>query len=199
MEKDRLIERLNYIMGKKDCLALAEQFVCMEDGIVILFELCQSRSEKLSFHAAWVLEHVLTSNPVIFSLSLSKIIELIPIIKNPSTQRHFSKLLNIAMSECSKNKLPKDACQLLKKIDMEPIIETCFEWLIDKNTKPAVKAHCMDILLYLSRRYEWIAEELPYVIELQIIDASPGIKNKGEKTLTAIRKTQNKLNYLRTY
>jgi hypothetical protein len=190
MEKDRLIERLNYTMLKKDCLALAEQFVCMEDGITILFKLCQSDNETLSFHAAWVLEHVLTSNPDIFSLSLSKIVEQIPTIKNPSTKRHFSKLLNIAMSECSKNRLPKDACQLLKKANMEPIVEICFEWLIDKNSKPAVKAHCMDILLYLSKRYDWIAEELPYVIEHQLLDATPGIANKGRRVLEIIRKNK---------
>lgn len=188
MEKDRLIERLNYTMGKKDCLALAEQFIGMEDGIAILFDLCFSDNERLSFRAAWVLEHALTSNTDIFSLSLSKIIDLTPTIKNPSTQRHFSKLLNIAMSECSKNRLAKDACQLLKKADMEPIVEVCFEWLIDKNSKPAVKAHCMDILLFLSSRYKWITEELPYVIEHQLIDATPGIENKGKKTLETLRK-----------
>lgn len=193
MEKDRLIERLNYTMLKKDCIALAEQFVCMEDGISILFELCQSNNETLSFHSAWVLEHALISNPDIFSLSITKIIELIPTIKNPSTKRHFSKLLNIAMSECSKNRLPKDDCQLLKKTDMEPIVETCFEWLIDKNSKPAVKAHCMDILLFLSNRYDWINEELPYVIEHQLIDATPGIENKGRKTLEAIQKKNRKI------
>ncbi len=188
MEKDRFIERLNYTMLKKDCLALAEQFVCMEDGITILFELCQSDNETLSFHAAWVLEHALTSNPDIFCLSLSKVVELIPSIKSPSTKRHFSKLLNKAMEDCAKNRLTKDACHLLKKIDMEPIVETCFEWLIDKNTKPAVKTHCMDILLYLSKRYEWIAEELPYVIKLQIIEGTPGIVNKGKKVLEILQK-----------
>lgn len=175
-------------MLKKDCLALADLFVSMEDGISLLIELCQSEDEKLSFHAAWVLEHALTPNPEILGLCLSKIIELTPTVKSPSTQRHFSKLLNIALSECSKNRLPKDACQLLKKADMDPIVETCFEWLIDKNSKPAVKAHCMDILLHLSNRYDWIAEELPYVIEHQLIDATPGIENKGRKTLEALRR-----------
>ncbi|HCT29408.1 MAG TPA: hypothetical protein DIW31_01425 [Bacteroidales bacterium] len=188
MEKDILIDRLNYIMIKKDCIALAEQFVCMEDGITILFELCQSDNEKLSFHAAWVLENALTSNPDIFSLNLSKIIELIPTIKNSSAQRHFSKLLNIAMSNCSKNIFPKDACELLKNVDMEPIVETCFEWLIDKNSKPAVKAHCMDILLFLTMRYEWIKEELPYVIEHQLIDATLGVENKGRKILYYLKR-----------
>lgn len=175
-------------MGKKDCLALAEHFICMEDGIAILFDLCLSDNERLSFRAAWVLEHALTSNTDIFSLSLSKIIEQTLTIKNPSTQRHFSKLLNIAMNECSKNRFPEDACKLLKKADMEPIVEVCFEWLIDKNSKPAVKAHCMDILLFLSNRYEWITEELPYVIEHQLIDATPGIENKGKKTLEVLQK-----------
>lgn len=187
MEKEKLIERLLFVMGKKDVLVLAELFAEMEDGITILFELCESDNEALSFHAAWVLENVLTSNPDLFALSVPKIISLIPITTNPSTKRHFSKLLNHAMEDCTKNRLPKDVCQLFKRMDMEPVVETCFEWLTDKNTKPAVKAHCMDILLYLSKRYEWIAEELPYVIELQIIDGTPGIVNKGRKVLELLK------------
>jgi hypothetical protein len=188
MEKEMLIERLQFVMGKKDVLALAELFSKMEDGISILFDLCKSKDEKLSFHAAWVLENVLTSSPDLFSLSISNIIELIPTLTTPSSKRHFSKLLSHAMEDCSNSKLPKDVCQLFKKMDMEPIVETCFEWLTDKNTKPAVKAHCMDILLFLSKRYNWISEELPYVIELQILDGTPGIVNKGKKVLETIRR-----------
>ncbi|NOU18855.1 MAG: hypothetical protein HOO91_14975 [Bacteroidales bacterium] len=189
MEKERLIERLNFVMGKKEVLALAEIFADIDDGVSILFELCKSENETLSFHAAWVLENVLTANPYLFALSLSKIVEAIPNIKNPSVQRHFSKLLNIAIADCLNNRLPKDVCQLLKKLDMEPVVEKCFEWLMNPETKAAVKAHCMDILYYFSNRYEWIAEELPYVIELQIIDGTPGIINKGKKVLEAMRKT----------
>jgi len=191
MEKERLIERLHFLMGKKDVLALAQLFADMEDGVSILFDLCQSENEKLSFHAAWVLENVLTSHADLFRVSLPAIIELLPKAKSPSLQRHFSKLLNHAMLDCSKNRLPKDACQLFKRMDMEPIVETCFEWLIDRSTKPAVKAHCMDILLYLSKQYTWIAEELPYVIELQIIDGTPGVINKGKKVLEVMRRVKS--------
>lgn len=188
MEKERLIERMHFVMCKKDVLALAELFAVMEGGVTILFELCQSENEKLSFHSAWVLENVLTSNPDLFGLCLSNIIETIPKIKNSSLQRHFCKLLSIAMQYCQENILSNDACNLLKKADMEPIVEVCFEWLMDFTTKPAVKAHCMDILLYLSNCYEWIADELPHVIELQMIDASPGIKSKGTKVIERLRK-----------
>ena len=183
-----LIERLKFTMMKKDVLALADHFSGIENGVSTLFELCQSEDEKLSFHSAWILENVLASNNSLFALCLLDIIEKLPSIEKPSTQRHFSKLLNMAMDACVNKKLSKDACNLLKKVDMEPIIESCFEWLMDKKTKPAVKAHCMDILYFLSERYSWIKDELPHVIELQMIDASPGIKNKGLKTLEKLRR-----------
>lgn len=192
MEKERLIERLQFLMGKKDVLTLAQLFADMEDGVPILFDLCQSENEKLSFHAAWVLENLLTSHPDLFGLSLSRIVELIPTVKSPSLQRHFSKLLNRALEDCAKDRLPKDACRRLKAMDMEPIVETCFEWLIDRETKPAVKAHCMDILYHLSKRYAWIAEELPYVIEVQIIDGTPGVTSKGRKMLDAMRREKGR-------
>lgn len=183
-----LIERLNFTMAKKDVLALAEIFSKMSDGISVLFEICQLDDEKISFHAAWVLENVLISNPDLFSLNLSKIIEITPTLKKPSLKRHFCKMLNHAMEDCSKNRLPRDVCQLFKKLDMEPIVESCFEWMMDPAIKPAVKVHCMDILGHLSKRYDWIADELPHVITLQMLDGTPGLINKGHKVLETIRK-----------
>ena len=191
MEKERLIERLNYVMGKKDVLALAEIFSEMKDGISILWDLCQSDNEKLSFHSAWVLENVLIPNPELFSLNFSKIIELLPTTKRPSLQRHLCKLLSYAMEDCLKNRLPKDACLLFKKMDMEPIVEVCFEWLMNPLVKPSVKAYCMDILFYLSKRYDWIADELPYIIELQMIDGTPGIKAKGNMIIKRLKRDFN--------
>ncbi len=188
MEKERLIERLNYVMGKKEVLTLAEIFTEMEDGISILWNLCQCSNEKLSFHSAWVLENVLIPNPELFSLNFSKIIELLPTTKSPSLQRHLCKLLSYAMENCSRNKLPNDACLLFKEMNMEPIVEVCFEWLLNPLVKPSVKAYCMDILFHLSKRYDWITNELPHIIELQMIDGTPGVKAKGNIVIKRLKK-----------
>ena len=188
MEKERLIERLNFVMGKKDCLALAAYFAEMDGGVETLFDLCCSKNETSAFHSAWVLENVLTSNPDIFALSLDKIVELFPETKNPSVQRHFSKLLSLGFTACSKNQLPKDACQLLKKLDMEPVVEKCFELLMEPTTKAAVKVHCMDILAHLSQRYLWVADELPHVIKLQMLTSTPALAARGRKVIEAMRK-----------
>ena len=175
-------------MGKKEVLALADYFSKTEDGVNILFDLCLAEEEKLSFHAAWVLENVITSNPDLFGQYLPKIIDTLPTLKSQPLQRHFCKLINLAMQFCSKNELQDETCLLFETKDMESIIEMCFEWLMDPAQKPAVKAHCMDILLYLSRGHKWIADELPYVIEVQLINGTPGIISKGKNVLMKLRK-----------
>jgi hypothetical protein len=188
MEKDKLIERLNFTLIKKDVIFLAVIFAKMDDGVSILFKLCESDNEVLSFHSAWVLENVLTSNPELFAKSLSRIVEITPTIKHPSLKRHFCKLLNLAMEDCRNGLFPKDTCHLFDKLDMEPVVESCFEWLMDPAIRPAVKVHCMDILVHLSNRYDWIKDELPHVVELQMIDGSPGLKNKGGKIIEALKR-----------
>jgi hypothetical protein len=71
---------------------------------------------------------------------------------------------------------------------MEPVVEKCFELLMEPTTKAAVKVHCMDILAHLSLRYHWVADELPHVIELQMLTSTPALAARGRKVIEVMRK-----------
>jgi hypothetical protein len=174
--------------GEKRCSGLAQYFACVDDGLATLFDLCEGPNDRVSFRAAWVLEHILLQNPHLHALCLSRITAMMPAITRSSSRRHFSKLLKVAFNECARKRFPRDGCRLLERTDMEPIVECCFEWLMDNGTKPAVKVHCMDILTALSARYGWIADELPHVVEMQLLDASPGLRNKALHVLETLRR-----------
>jgi hypothetical protein len=91
-----------------------------------------------------------------------------------------------------KKQTPRTMERQFWRINLEPLEDICFLWLVDPETKPAVKGHCMEILYYLSYRQKWIAEELPHIIENQMNIGGPAIVAKGKEMLKNISKNKLK-------
>lgn len=180
MDDYKIFERLRYSLRKNDVLNLAEIFSKQPNGVDQLFDLTTKSDAVLAFHSAWVLEHILVGNVELSQKWLIPIVDILPSTKNMSVQRHYTKIVKCTLE----SGIVKDTLKLKnhQKI-IESLIEVCFEWLLNEKTPIAVKAYCMDILICLAPNYEWIREELPHVIRLNMIDASPGIASKSKKIL----------------
>lgn len=180
MDETKIIERLRYSLRKDDVLNLAEIFLNQTNGVEILVEFTSNSDSVLAFHAAWVLEHVLIDNPKLLNKWFIPVVSRIPKTINTSVQRHFAKITKCSLESGITNDLISS-----QKFgnEIESLIETCFEWLLNEKTPIAVKAHCMDILMHFAPNNPWIKEELPHVIRLNMIDASPGIESKSKKLL----------------
>lgn len=192
LEKDKLIERLRYSMTKKEVIQLANSFSDYGVDPEELLQLTLNNNFSIGFHSAWVLENMLLPFPEALDYYLPIVIEKIPVAKNPSVQRHLTKLASLGISRIIKRKTQRIFEKEFWQINLEPMEECCFKWLVDENTKPAVKVHCMDILFYLSFRQKWIAEELPYIIENQIILGTPALKAKGKEIIKLLNKQRVK-------
>ena len=62
------------------------------------------------------------------------------------------------------------------------IIETNFDWLIDKH-KVANQAYAMDTLFLFGKEYDWITTELQLVLEKHIQSGSPGYQVRANRIL----------------
>lgn len=187
LDKAVLLERLKYTLKKKEVVQLAESFskVGIEPSEMLVYAM--HIDDVTAFHSAWVLENMLLPNPLALDYYLPEIIDLIPLIKSESVKRHLSKLVAIGIERIIKRKATKVFEKNFWALNLEPLEEACFKWLVDDCTKPAVKAHCMDILYSLSTRQRWIAEELPHIIENQMAFGSPGVRSKGKAVLKLLR------------
>ena len=183
MDESKILERLRYSLRKNDVLNLMDIFSKNPKGIDILIDLCSNSNNTLGFHAAWVLEHMIIDKPELLKKYFVSIVNKMPETKNPSVQRHFSKIAKCSLESGA----VKDFIATKKNSkSIELLIEVCFEWLLNLKTPIAVKAYCMDILVYLAPSNTWIKEELPHVIRLNMIDASPGISAKSKKILAQL-------------
>jgi hypothetical protein len=188
IDRIKLIERLQFTMKKKDVLQLAESFSLSGFEIEEIISLTSHSNQTLGFHSAWVLENMLLPMPEALDYYLLVIIEQLPHTTNPSVKRHFAKLVSFGINRIVKRQTAKVFEKEFWQTNLEPLEEVCFKWLVEENTKPAVKAHCMDILFLLSYRQKWIAEELPHIIENQMEMGPPSIRAKGKEILKSIKK-----------
>ena len=76
--------------------------------------------------------------------------------------------------------------QKLATIDMESVVEKCFDWLIDPKVKVAVKVFAADVLFNLHNRYDWINEELANHVQFMMRNGSPAIQSRGRKLLKSL-------------
>ena len=108
--------------------------------------------EKLKFRSAYILEAVYFKNPESFSPFLHSFFELFPTVTNGSMRRHFAKI----------------GYHVIKKgytlHHIEDIATACADWIIDPQTKVAVKTWALDILLELSKTEKWIKDLFPEIV-----------------------------------
>jgi acetylornithine/succinyldiaminopimelate/putrescine aminotransferase len=77
--------------------------------------------------------------------------------------------------------------QKLNNLDLEPIVEQLFEWMIDPKVKIAVKVFAGWALLNLRHCYPWIADELPAQLEFLMRDGTAAIQTAGRKMLEELK------------
>ncbi len=184
MDKQTLINRLP-IVAKIKVPALVTLGDDKAIPAALLHEVCfHTANESIAFYAAYVLEHIAFRYPERFIPVFNTFISRLPEQKNLSCQRHFTKIL-MAITH---PKAPEIYQEAYSRVDRERLVETVFGWLIDPRTPVAVQANCMDILLYMSREFGWIREELKHQIEFLMRDGSAALQSRGKKVLEKLNR-----------
>lgn len=185
MNADLLLPHLNKKLSKNKVVMLRRKIRKSDMPLEDLIKLSLSPDGSVAWRAAWILENVVVGKMTAYIHQIPVIITAFPVVKSDGAKRHYGKMM-------MKITDPKSAMlqNIMAKTDMENVVETCFDWLIDEKIKVAVKVFCIQILFNLHFRYDWIREELPVQIEHLMHDGSAGIQSKGRKILSALRKYQ---------
>src|SRR2546428_5403188 len=109
-----------------------------------LIDLAFHTRSEIGFRAAWILENdVLNDKNRLLSV-LPYFLKKFVLVDNPSCKRHFVKILQ----EITFHFNAKKADQILQReifnSDLESVVETCFDWMIDTKVAVAVKVFCME-------------------------------------------------------
>jgi len=183
ISKDELIKRITGTIGKNRVLELTRLLKEHDFALRDLIDITFHADRAIAFHAAWILENAFLQDQEKCVDDLEYWLSRIKEIKHESCQRHYVK---IAMQVTGK-KAPKVIREKVQSLDMEPVVEQCFDWMIDPKVKIAVKCFAAEALFNLRVRYPWIKEELANQLHFLMRNGTAAIQSRGKKLLGMIK------------
>ncbi|MDB5130991.1 MAG: hypothetical protein JWR02_740 [Mucilaginibacter sp.] len=177
-----LLKQISNTIGKTKVLELTrilkeQQFVLRD-----LIDLTFYPDKNIAFRAAWILENVFLQNPALYEPDLEYLLSRIKEVKHESCQRHYAKII----MHITGKKASATIQQKLNKLNLEPIVEQCFDWMIDPKVLVAVKVFASEALFNMRQRYPWITEELANQINFLMRNGTAAIQSRGKKLLSEL-------------
>jgi hypothetical protein len=177
-----LLKQISNTIGKTKVLELSHILYEQDFALHDLIDLTFNADKNIAFRAAWILENVFLQNPEIYEPELEYLLSRVKDVKYASCQRHYVKIV----MHITNKKASITIRQLLQRLDLEPTVEKCFDWMIDPKVKVAVKVFASEALFNLSNRYPWIKEELANQIKFLMRNGTPAIQSRGRKLLALL-------------
>jgi len=75
--------------------------------------------------------------------------------------------------------------------DPGPLLNTCFEWLLDGRLTPAVRIHSMGVIYKIGLKEPGLLQELKATIEIISEEGEPSLRSCGGKMLRRINRVSN--------
>ena len=183
MTQAELIKQLTDTLGKIKVNKLTQLLKKQEFALHDLIDLTFHANKTIAFRAAWLLENLLLINPMLYLPEIDYLISKFKDVEYQSCQRHYAKII-MHLTSLTAHHLIKEK---LQAINMEPVVEKCFDWMIGPKVLIAVKVFSAEALFNLRVRYPWIKGELANQLIYLMNNGSPAIQSKGKKLLTALK------------
>jgi hypothetical protein len=171
-------------MGKAKVLTLSRILTEEKFALRDLIDLTFNADRDIAFRSAWILENMFLQQPAHYEADLEYLLSRITQVKHESCKRHYAKII----MHITATKTPAVIKQKLEQLDLEPVVEQCFDWLIDPKAKIAIKVFASEALFNLRRRYPWVKEELANQIQFLMRNGTPAIQTRGRKLLAGLSK-----------
>ena len=184
LSRDEIVKQLTASMGKTTVVALSKtlkkQNIAFRDVVDLTFH----PDKQVAFRAAWLMDTMYFDDPLFYLNDIDYLLQQIPNITYPASKRHYSRItLNLTSPRS-----PKAILDKLANIDLEPVVEHFFDWMIDPKVKVAVKVFVTEVLFNLRGRYPWVNEELASQIQYLMRDGTAAIQSMGKRVLKGLEK-----------
>lgn len=145
-----------------------------------LWDYALSEDEPVNWRSAWVIKGVWEQNPELVSPLIDDMIRALPGLNKDGVKREFLRMIQ-------EYPIPNDEDLL------GILLDSCFFWLAAPAEPIAIKIHTMTILFEISKKIPEIKPELITTIEVAMQEGSAGIRNRGSKTIKALKTNKTKV------
>jgi hypothetical protein len=184
LTRDEIVKQLTTSMGKTTVVTLSEKLKEQKFPYRYVVDITFHPDKQIAFRAAWLMDTLYFDDPIFYLDDIEYLLQQIPNIKYPASKRHYSRIaLNLTSPRS-----PKAIKDQLANIDLEPVVEHFFEWMMDPKVKVAVKVFVTESLFNLRHRYPWVLEELGGQIEYLMRDGTAAIQSAGKRLLKELNK-----------
>ena len=183
MDQAELIKQISSNIGKVKVLGLSKILHARQFNLRELIAVTFHPDKEVAFRSTWLLENIFLDNPDAYLPDLEYLLSGIANVKHPGPQRHYTKIV-MHITEASAPQIIKDK---VAQLDIEPVVEQLFEWIIDPKVKIAVKAFAAEALFNMKDRYPWVKDELAQQLQFLMRNGTAAIQSKGKKLLHQLR------------
>ena len=145
-----------------------------------LVDMTFHEDKEIALKSSRLLQYVLFKFPESYYHDIQYFIDHIFEVQTSSSKKPYAKILMHITSP----EVPKDVREMMKEVEMERVVELCFEWMIDPKMLVSVRSYAAEALFNLRHRYPWIAEELSKQLEFMTRTATPNLLAKCNYVLS---------------
>lgn len=161
---------------------LSGMVLANQDLLEELLALAYNVADKNHHKACWVLELVMEAKIEWLAPHLDLFCKMLPLFKSESALRSISKICLFAVGH------HRELGSFLTPFQLEQITASCFDWLINPETKVATKAYAMRALYLLGKSEDWIYPELQRILSEDAAKHSAAYKAVAKDILKQINK-----------
>lgn len=182
LSNEQLIKEITRSIGKEKVVKLSAILKKEQFAVRDLIDITFNEDHGVAFRAAWLLENLFLQKSELYLEELDYLVSRIGDVHNPSCKRHYAKI----MMHITSPKASISIKEKLKQIELEPLVEQFFDWIIDPKILIAVKVFAAETLFNVRDRYPWIRDELAEQLRFLMREGTAAIQTRGRKLLNAL-------------
>lgn len=164
---------------------LSREVIKKTELLPVLISMAFDLKNKNHYKACWTLELVLEHNINWIADYFEDFCEKLPSFSHEGAIRSISKICMFSAKQHLISK--KKNLSFLTEKQIQQIIETCFDWLIN-DTKVASKVYALRALFEFGKLHHWIYPELKEILLKDFTTHSPAYQSASKEVLKKIAK-----------
>ncbi|HVS92920.1 MAG TPA: hypothetical protein VHE59_12845 [Mucilaginibacter sp.] len=179
MTESQLIQHISTFDKRIRMVKLRSKLKEQNFSLSELVDLTFYPDKQIAIKASKIMQYIVFKFAENYTDDIAYLLAHVTDVKLLGCKKHYAKIIMHLTSP----EVAKDVRTVMKGIDLEPVVELCFDWINDPKMLTGVRASAAEALFNMRHRYPWIAERLSCQLEAMMLNATPMFRARGNYIL----------------